>query len=52
LPRGAINETIAAQAVALGVITQSAADRLSLAQAAKGKVVEVDVFTPDQYYRD
>jgi acyl-CoA dehydrogenase len=52
LPRGAINETIAAQAVTLGVITQSAADRLSLAQAAKGKVIEVDVFTPDQYYRD
>jgi acyl-CoA dehydrogenase len=52
LPRGAITADITAQAVGLGVLTQPEADRLALAHAAKLKAIEVDVYTPDQYYLD
>lgn len=52
LPRGVINAGVAAQAVELGVITKPEADRLALARDAMLKAIEVDVFTPDEYYLD
>ncbi len=52
LPRGAHSAKLTAQAVELGVLTQSEADRLAQAHAAKLKAIEVDVFTHDEYYLD
>lgn len=49
LPRGAAEE-LAQEAVRLGVISAEEAARVARAYAARLEAIEVDVFTPEQYF--
>ena len=51
LPRGSAEE-LAAEAAYKGVITREEANQVAAALAARLDAIEVDVFTPEQYYQE
>ncbi|MBI3171231.1 MAG: hypothetical protein HYZ32_01390, partial [Hydrocarboniphaga effusa] len=52
LPRGPLPAEIADQAVKAGIINNMEAALLKQALAARLEAVEVDVFTPEQFYAE